>query len=260
MAIPQSKVCLLCNEYLNHYLSMKQIFSFKSIEFPVICPRCEEKFTELTEQDTDCQGCGRHLDEESDDIFLKPHLIANLLYCYDCVHWLNIFSKDILNHRALFDYDVHIQHWITEYKYKGDVRMAYVMAPYLKVAYQAYKDYLWVVLPSSPNSLTTRLFHPTAYLLEVAKIPYVVLHHYVGDGIKQAHKTKKERMNLAETYRLKESAVNLTKDKILLFDDIYTTGATMNQAKNKLYQYYQTHQQPLTLRSLSIARDQLIKP
>lgn len=259
MAIPQSEVCLVCNEYLNHSLTVKHFYSFKPLSFPVVCTSCTDRFNVLKPSESDCKGCSRHLDEESNDVFLKPLIISGQTYCLDCARWLKNTPSELISHYALFDYNQTLQDWIVSYKYSGDVRMALVIAPYLKDIYKLYKEYQWVVLPSSPESLETRKFHPTGYLLDVAEIPYQVIHEYIGDGVKQAKKIKKERLDLTNTFKIKGSEVNLSKEKWLIFDDIYTTGATINHAKKMLYHFFKERDRIIQLISVSVARNQLNK-
>lgn len=259
MAIAQSDICVICSEHLNHYLSIKQLFIFRPLTFPILCQTCQSKFKLLVTQADDCKGCGRPLDASSKDVFLKPIVISQQAYCFDCANWHKNTPSQLISHQALFDYNEAMQEWIVNYKYHGDVRMAAILSPYLKEVYEKYKEYQWVVLPSSPSSLKTRQFHPTAYLLDVADIPYQVPFDYIGDGVKQAKKSKKERLNLNNTFKIKEEALDLSKENWLIFDDIYTTGATLIHAKKILYQFYKERDRIIRLISVSVARDQLSK-
>lgn len=247
----------MCGERLDHHLTVKHLFTFKPIDFPVTCTSCEDKFSLLIQKETDCKGCGRHLDVQSGDVYLNPQRIDNQAYCPDCARWLETIPSDILNHRAIFDYNKTLQEWIVKYKYEGDIRMAEIMVPFLRTAYRQYKDYQWIVLPSSPQSLSSRRFHPTGHLLDLADIPYQVVHNYIGDGVKQAHKKRNERIQMAQSFKLNDSISELYNKKWLIFDDVYTTGTTVNQAKKMLYHSNKQSGRIIRMMSLSIARDQL---
>lgn len=71
MAIAQSDICVICSEHLNHYLSIKQLFIFRPLTFPILCQTCQSKFKLLVTQADDCKGCGRPLDASSKDVFLN---------------------------------------------------------------------------------------------------------------------------------------------------------------------------------------------
>ena len=84
-------------------------------------------------------------------------------------------------------------------------------------------------LPTSKQSLEKREFESVEYFLEMSKIPYQQFFKHIGKGKKQSEKTREERMKLQQPFVLKEEIP--LPNKILLFDDIYTTGATVNRVK-----------------------------
>lgn len=88
-------------------------------------------------------------------------------------------------------------------------------------------DYTIVPIPLSSDRLAERGFNQVEGLLEAANIPY---QSFLGkdDSERQSSKSRIERLKTDQVfYLLKESEV---PDKILLFDDIYTTGATLQLA------------------------------
>ena len=255
MADILTETCLMCNEPLQLRLTMASIISFKALEWPVLCSTCQNNFVLLDSTGIQCFACRRQLTKGSQDAYRQAYQTEAGPCCFDCLHWLESVPLELMNHRALFDYNDATKDWIGRYKYQADSRLAHVMKKSLQVAYQDYKHYRWVILPSSPVSLMRRRFHPVAYLLDLANIPYLIPFDYTGDGVKQADKSKTERLKLVESYRLNDQVGNLIGQDILIFDDVYTTGATMMQAKRLIHSVKGVGE----IISLSIGRDQLNK-
>ena len=69
---------------------------------------------------------------------------------------------------------------------------------------------------------------------------------YVGDGIKQASKSRQQRLVLGQVFALKEEILaHLSRGEWWLFDDVYTTGSTLLRAKSLLYPVAKNRQIPL---------------
>lgn len=221
-----NKSCLLCQDTIYFEVTARDLFSWRPLQAPLLCLRCQVAFQLKDLPGMMCQGCQRSLEGES----CYPHQ-GNWL-CDDCYLWLDRFPLDLIRNQSLYDYSFHFREWLYRYKILGDVRLAQVVARDLNTYYRKDISYQWLVLPSSPNNLVTRGFHPTAYLLDQAGIPYQVLMNYQGDGRKQAQKTRQERMNLQAPFKVSlEKLSQCPHQRFLIFDDLYTTGATMLQAK-----------------------------
>lgn len=103
-------------------------------------------------------------------------------------------------------------------------------------------------MPSSPSNFAKRGFNPSEYLLKVCGIPYSQLFDYQGNCQSQAKKSRIERLSLSQVFQLREHDLN--GDEILIFDDVYTTGATLIRAKECVIK-----KTNLSCRSLTLARD-----
>ena len=271
----QANECIWCQAALKRDLIWQQIFCFKPLSFDCLCPICRSLFIAYHRSDTACQTCGRAVtlcEEPWENVFsheknymygfevavTKEGATSKKILCFDCVRWLKTYPIDLLTHDALLEYGEVFREWLYRYKYRGDYRLRQIVAEPLKLAYQQYKDYQWLILPSSPKSLQERRFHATAGLLDVAGIPFVNPLTYIGDGIKQSQKTRLERLNLLNPFDISHENLGRLSRKLLIFDDVYTTGATLMSAKHLLTKKDKesaANTDKLTIKSLSLARD-----
>ncbi|MBK0347964.1 ComF family protein [Aerococcaceae bacterium zg-ZJ1578] len=230
--------CLRCQLVFEQTIKWNDLWSLKRIFPEVVCEKCQSQFERCdVSQQIICRYC-QHPIEQGDS-------------CLDCQHWLKLYDDNYLQQESIYYYNAAFQEWIIDYKYHGDTRQAAVMLAILNDYYHKYKDYQWIILPSSPKSLQQRGFIPAEYLLQQAKIPYTLLLNYKGDGKKQAKKNKQERLALEQPFELNLKA-KLSKN-ILIFDDVYTTGTTLMRAKQLLFQHGVNH-----CMSLTLARDLLV--
>ncbi|MGF3075931.1 ComF family protein [Facklamia sp. P12955] len=249
----------MCQKNYQRDLSWQQLFSWQAIEFEPLCSDCLKSFVPYHYQSESCRACGRKLDGSNHYQTTYRIKDTDENYCLDCYRWRQKYPLKLINNQALFDYNAGFKNWITRYKYDVDCRMANVMKQVLKKTYKHYPNYLWLILPSSESSLKRRLFHPTAYLLEIAHIPYCCPFHYIGNEIRQAAKSRKDRLTLNRPF----AWINIEKEKLkekkglMIFDDVYTTGATMIQAKLEIVQHFEAiAKEEMDLKSITLARNQ----
>lgn len=205
------KRCLICLAILEEQLNFMDLLLLKRKEND-ICQECLNSFEEIPEEH--CPTCYKAGDK-------------NL--CQDCQYWQERGLK--VKHKSLYTYNKAMKDYFSRYKFQGDYLLRKVFAPVLKKELHNYKDYKVAVIPLSNKKFKKRGFNQVEGLLEAAKIPYQDLLNK-KDSETQSSKNREGRLQNVGNFTIKENSE--IPSKILLIDDIYTTGATLQDAKRIL--------------------------
>lgn len=175
--------------------------------------------------DNTCSACKKQLDRDN---FL----------CKKCLKKLkeNSYLKNTGDYYYLFFYENEIRDIITDFKIRNRKELgkdiAYIIKKPLLELLESENIDIIIPVPISLEREKERGFNQIEYLLDILKIKYKKIkrtkntkHMY---GITDYKKREKNVSNVFE------SSLNLKNKKVLLIDDIVTSGATIRNIKKEL--------------------------
>lgn len=202
----------------------KALFSSVFLPPEMVCDSCR-RLAEYVREPV-CKKCGKPLDDERRE------------YCYDCAHHTHAYVQG----KALWVYRGVVKESIYRFKYHGKQEYA---GYYAEELMRVYGDWIkgrqidaLVPIPLSKQRLRQRGFNQAEQIArELSRrsgIPvYGKLLIRVRDTRAQKELNDEERkINLKKAFKTLTNKVQL--NHILLIDDIYTTGSTMDEAAGEL--------------------------
>lgn len=233
--LPRRYFIVKCMEfYKEHLLNLlfpprcpfcdKVMFSSLFLPPELVCVPCSGKSEYVREPV--CKKCGKPLDDERQE------------YCYDCMHHKHDFTQG----KALWVYQGVVKESVYRFKYQGRQEYARFYAGELVRVYGSWirscRIDALVPIPLFKRRQQRRGFNQAERIArEVGRqmdIPvYGNLLVRVRDTKAQKELNDEERKNnLKKAFKTSSNKVQL--NHILLIDDIYTTGSTMNEAAVEL--------------------------
>lgn len=187
-----------------------------------MCRLCLEDLTRI-EGDI-CDRCGRASGAGS--------------LCVDC---LNRKETYFVSNRSALEYNRKMKEIISLYKFRGEESLAHTLAGFLGESYQRfYKDIAFdaiTYVPLHETRLEERGFNQAeqlaAQLSQRIKIPLMPLLIRTRFTDKQSKKHRQERLQtLNDAFQVSPFSIPLKR--VLLIDDVYTTGSTVNECARAL--------------------------
>lgn len=197
------RICPICNEIVRGG--------------DIICPSCEKMLSYV--EPPVCLRCGKPVDEEG-------------LLCRDCAKGRHVYDEG----RAALEYDEYMSKSIYRFKYNGKMEFAKlygrIMHDRLKEKIDEWNVDAIVPVPVHKSRLKKRGYNQAALIAkELSKRLKIPVNEclVVRTGATGAQKdlsAAERQNNLKKAFKVTENVVEY--DTVLIVDDIYTTGATVD--------------------------------
>lgn len=129
---------------------------------------------------------------------------------------------------AVYHYDEKIQSLIYQLKGCFDIEIADVfLSRYKDELKLMFHNYVMIPVPSYYKDDLKREFNHVVEIFKILKLPMLKILRKTK-GVKQANSTSKQRKDISKYLTIKNS--DLSGKKVLIVDDVYTTGSTMKAA------------------------------
>lgn len=195
--------CLVCRQSMSVPWSPSTL-----LKRDWVCPDCTAMLTPLARG---CPRCG-HPGEDGQT-------------CSDCVRWLALGSDLIV--RSIYAYDEAGSNWLHRFKFGGDVALIGHVSSMLKEVREP--GAIYVPIPLDVERFKSRRFNQAELLARAIGPTKQLLSK--NEVSSQRKLGKGERRNRPNPFAVQ--AVT-TYAKIVLVDDVYTTGTTLHQAAHTL--------------------------
>lgn len=209
--------CVICLSEVNPVFNWTY---FLSKEPPFyLCDGCKEKLAPIIGEC--CTICSRPLAD------LEAAFIHDGV-CFDCFRWEQDSKwKGVLKQNySLFLYNDFLKEVIARFKYRGDYMVAGAFSLYIPK--KLFQNKIVVPIPLSSIRLYERGFNQAEAILHCAGIPSI---HCLTrmHSEKQSKKSRAARLETSSVFAVENNKQIISQD-VVLFDDIYTTGATLRNA------------------------------
>ncbi|KRM58710.1 hypothetical protein C5L31_001743 [Secundilactobacillus malefermentans] len=211
--------CVLCHRPVNFSIGLIDLMLPVKINEPTCCDRCCRRF-ELINQKQACPDCGRKMKKRE--------------LCHDCVKWNSQSSLDFKN-SACFVYNDEMKKFMQQYKFAGDYQLAKVFRAQFMKKIKKSKIDLIVPIPIDADTMVTRGFNQVVGLTTGQHLTSALEVRADIHKARQSSKNRRSRMETVQPFRLVNPELVANK-RVLILDDVYTTGRTIRHAAALMYE------------------------
>ena len=169
---------------------------------------------------------------------MKDFLYYDDVVCVQCRRELPLQKRSIktgsLEVEGCYLYEGEIRNLLLQYKELYDEALAPVfLYPMIRQLKKKYQDYIMVPIPSAKSKIKERGFHHIEKIFSVLNLP-------IYDELEKAEETQQKTRSFNERYQVRFSLKgehNLLGKKILLVDDVVTSGYSMRESARLLLPY-----------------------
>ncbi|WP_416729636.1 ComF family protein [Fictibacillus sp. JL2B1089] len=218
--------CLYCHESYFEAWSWKVFIGLDKP--PLLCHDCDGKLIRIKGEI--CRICGR-------DFSVFPEQYRQGDCCFDCIRWEENenWTGVLQQNRSLYVYNDFMKEIIAKLKYRGDAEVVKAFYPVLSSEFKKiYRNALLVPVPLSEERHYERGFNQAELFARGMKKPVEHLLKRKTHEEKQSKKTREERLiqkknpfEVVDPFKVKDQ-------KVILVDDVYTTGSTLRYAAKVL--------------------------
>ena len=175
-----------------------------------------------------CKLCFENIKDFDIPYFIKDFKICPR--CYEDIRpTFREFKVDNISALSIYDYTERIQGLLYQFKGCFDIEIASVfLERFCFELTLLYKDYLMIPIPSFKEDDEAREFNHVIEMFSFLKLKSLNILTKTSH-FKQASNTASKRKEIEKYIELSDKP-DLTKKKVLLVDDVYTTGSTMRSA------------------------------
>lgn len=208
-------ICLYCHSTIKEEADLITLFR------PAVplCRGCRKQLS-VWREGRRCEFCHRLMGGSDDG-------------CPDCLFLSRNYRRPgkIM---CMLDYNEEVKMLFHRYKFTRDAALGEVLSMFLECRFREYD--MTIPIPVSPERLKERGYNQTSMVLGFKKIPCSDV--LVTDkALRQSELGKAERMSAPNPFGFSPdfNAGKMEGKRVLVVDDIYTTGITVHQALEKLY-------------------------